>query len=611
MIQLYDLVLRYGEAPIFDHISIVLPEQRIGVVGRNGAGKSTLLKMIDHRGAGLDDGAITVAGNRSIAYMPQEIVLTSDKTIFDETFSAFDQLAALQKEQELFEQLPDKEITVDMLERYAQAQEQIKELNPADSAARTEKMLQGLGFARDTFNKPVAQLSVGWKMRIVLAKLLLKRADFYLFDEPTNHLDMVSKEWFSSFLKSADFSFLLVTHDRYFLEHTCNHIFELERGKGTLYNGNFSSYLAQKEHAAAIKQAAFDRQQKEIGRKQAVIDKFRSGTRAKMAQSMLKQLDKIERIEPDPVMPTVKFNFTSPARAGHQVLSFDNLEQSFNGVSIFKNISGSIIRGEKVAVVGANGSGKTTLFNIINGSYPRQMGFVEFGHNVTFAVFEQDQLKALSLTNTVYQEVLDACPGVPEVTVRKFLGAFLFTGDDVYKKINVLSGGERGRVALVKVLLQNANFLLLDEPTNHLDLYAKEVLLQALQQYEGTILLVCHDHDFLERLATRVLELTPTALHSYPGTYESYLAQARQKEVSTIAQRNAKQAPARPQHEKKHDGLDTLEAKIARLEKQLKDIDGLFAQCPYDSPAYKNAVAERERAVKALEEAMQLWQKRV
>lgn len=624
MIQLHDLVLSYGDSTLFDHISCVFPgDYRIGVVGRNGAGKSTLLKAISSLGNFLDEGSITIARSSRIAYMPQEIVLTSEKSVFDETYSVFAKVLNLQKEQIQLEDLMNQPnvLTQEHLERYAEVQEELMKYDLADCTARTNKMLTGLGFSAEALTKPVAQLSVGWKMRVVLAKLLLEDADFYLFDEPTNHLDIVSKEWFSDFLKNSRFGFLLVTHDRYYLENVCDYIFELERGNGTLFRGNFSSYLKQKEQAAAVKQSAFERQQKEISRKEATINRFRaSATKARMAQSMIKQLDKIERIEPDPLLPTVKFSFSAPMRSGQHVLTFKNLSQSFKGNAIFQHISGEVQRGEKVAVIGPNGRGKTTLFNVITGTYPCVSGSIEFGHNVTHAIFEQDQLNALKPSNTVYEEVLNACPGTSEVAIRKFLGAFLFSGDDVHKKISMLSGGERSRVALVKVLLQKANFLILDEPTNHLDLYAKEVLLQALQQYDGTLLLVSHDHDFLQRLATRILELTPQMLYSYPGSYESYLDQKKHlqlvSETTSPAPINRSKSPSQGANTPlgtKETGslrkeLSSLEGKIARLEQKLRDTEELFGRFFYGSPEYDQAVIEREKAQKLLKETMQRWQ---
>lgn len=637
MIQINDISLRYGDRKLFDSISCTFNDgQRIGVVGRNGAGKSTLLKAL----AGytqLDEGSVSFSRGTTIAYMPQELVLVSEKPVFEETYSVFaDMVVAMAEKEALEKSFEEAQATEEMLERYAELQEKLVDYDPSQCKALAERILKGLGFTAETFDKPVTELSVGWKMRIVLAKLLLQDADFYFFDEPTNHLDIVSKEWFYNFLRSSTFGFLLVSHDRYYLEKACTHIFEIEQGQGKLYSGNFSSYVEQKEQASTIKEAAYERQQREIKAKQATIDRFRaSASKARMAQSMIKQLDKIELIELDHVLPQVKFTFRAVERAGQIVLSGKDLSKSFKGRVLFKNVSCLIERGEKVALIAPNGAGKTTLFNLISGSLEKDSGSVEFGHNVTYAVFEQDQLQSLSARKTILEEVLDSAPNVTEATVRTFLGSFLFSGDDVHKKISVLSGGERSRVAMVKVLLTRANFLLLDEPTNHLDLYAKEVLLQALQQYDGTVLMVCHDHDFIERLATRILELTPSALHSYKGTYESYLAQKehvrsyihdhagvatdekiheksallKTKMPGTLGQKNS---VAQNSHHndsapfKKE--LSSLENKISRLEKKIEEVGFKFADCEYGSDDYQRIFKEHTSLQHDLKKAMAEWE---
>ncbi len=623
MIQLKNISLSYGDQDIFKDISCIFNEQQhIGVVGRNGAGKSTLLKAI--AGAiNLDEGSIALERGKKIAFMPQEIVLLSEQSVFDEAYSAFAGVIDVEKEKDQLEQLllAEQHEAVpldDVVERYALVQEQLAQHDTIAYKNQTEKILKGLGFTHESFSKKVSELSVGWKMRIVLAKLLLLRADFYLFDEPTNHLDIVSKEWFFDFLKNTRAGFLLVTHDRYYLEQACDYIFALERGIGRLYVGNFGAYIACKEHEAAARQAAYVQQQKEISRKQATIERFRaSATKARMAQSMIKQLDKIELIEPEPTFPSATFKFPASPRACSVVLNFNDLACSFNGRRVFEKISGRIQREEKVALVAPNGMGKTTLFKLLAGKYPLTHGSVLFGHTVSYAIFEQDQVAALSMTNTVLEEVVGACPQVDQITMRKFLGSFLFSGDDVHKKIEVLSGGERGRVALVKLLLQKANFLLLDEPTNHLDIYAKEVLLQALQQYDGTLMIVSHDHDFIQRLATRIVELTPTALYSYPGTYESYLAQKKHSEDiqahTTQAAQASTQAPSSSRIDHKESQalrkeLTSLEKKITRLEKKIQEIHELFTHCAYGTPAYTDAVTQLSATQKDLDTALEQWE---
>jgi ATP-binding cassette, subfamily F, member 3 len=620
MIQLRNASLSLGKQLIFNDISVSIGgTQRMGVVGRNGAGKSTLLKVI----AGLiplDQGNVTIERDKKIAYMSQDVVILSDRLVFEEALTAFGDLVELESERKkleflLHENTPEHNRAI--LERYSLIQEQLKYYDIPASLARTEKILKGLGFTHTMQEQPVMHLSVGWKMRLVLAKLLLQDADFYLFDEPTNHLDIMTKEWFFDFLANARCGYLLVSHDRYYLDRACEDILELERGKGTVFTGNFTAYIDQKEQRYRMAQASYERQQKEIARKQATIDRFRAlASKAKMAQSMIKQLDKVELIEIEPPLPILKLTFPPAQQSGARVVSFKNIKHSFDGTTLFDHIEGEIQRGEKVALIAPNGTGKTTLFNLIIGKYGLQRGTVTFGHNVHYAIFEQDQIQALTLSNTIYGEVLQACPDVTEAVVRNFLGSFLFSGDTIDKKIEVLSGGERTRVAMVKVLLQKANFLLLDEPTNHLDLYSKEVLLQALQQYNGTLLIVSHDHDFLNKLTTRMLELTSTKLFSYPGNYESYTEYKKNQSTTIEHLPQARVSTGMPLAQslsakelftiKKE--ASTVESKIARLEQDITNINALFLKYQYGTPEYQKAAKTLQDTEKSLREHMSQWE---
>jgi ATP-binding cassette, subfamily F, member 3 len=623
MIQLHNIDLSFGERPIFQDISCVFnSKQRIGLIGRNGAGKSTLLKVIAGQHY-CDNGKVTIERDKKLAYLAQEVILNSQKSVLDEAFSVFDYFLNLEAEYKLLEaQLTSGSDNAEtILDRYLDIQEKLQSFDKSQALAQTHKILDGLGFTPVFKQQAVDTLSVGWKMRLVLAKLLLENADFYLFDEPTNHLDITTKEWFYEFLKSAPFGFLLVTHDRYFLDNACDYMFELERGNHTIYRGNFSTYVDQKEQQRIVTQGAYERQQKEITHKKNIIDRFRaSATKAKMAQSMMKQLDKIELIEVEPPLPTIKLSFPPVTRSGSIVLNIKSVGYKFDQKQLFSSVNCEIERGEKVALIAPNGTGKTTLFNIIAGKYQLQAGTINFGHNVQHTIFEQDQTRVLKAKNTVLQEVLDACPTITEATIRGFLGSFLFSGDDVYKKIEQLSGGERNRVAMVKVLLQKANFLLLDEPTNHLDLYAKEILLQALQQYDGTLLLVSHDHDFLNKLSTRILELTPTGLHSYQGNYQEYLEQKKYASqatgVSSVRSQAEKQstviAPApisQKQIQEIRKEVSQIESKISKLEKHIAEINNLFVDCEYGSSAYEKAMQKLTTAQEEHKQASVQWEK--
>ncbi len=542
MIRAQNISLAFREQPIFNEFSFALqPNDKVGLVGRNGSGKSTLLKVLASQHQ-LDEGFIETSSGFTIAYMPQEVIFSSTKNVYDETFEAFAAIVEAQTEAAAIEKLFDDgktEVTAEILTRYSVLQEKLMNQNVSSAQTETMRVLKGLGFNQAQLDQPVSELSVGWKMRLVLAKLLLQDADFYLFDEPTNHLDIFAKEWFLQFLKNSDRGFLIVCHERYFLDQLCTTVLELDQGKGRMFKGNYSSYEKQKAEQKEQTLSAYTRQQKEIEQKKATIERFRaSATKARMAQSMIKSLDKIDVIKIESESRTVKFSFKDIKQSGREVLKVDNLSQSFENKKIFEKVSFRIEKAEKIAVIAANGVGKTTLFNTIIDKYKPKSGNVTFGYNVEHAVFDQDQLLVLDMNKTILQEIEEAAPHQSTQVIRSTLGAFLFGNNDITKKIGVLSGGERSRVSMVRVLLRNPNFMLLDEPTNHLDIQSKEVLLQALKDYTGTLLFVSHDYDFINQLSSRVLELTATGIHSYQGNYESYIEQkkASQKPEEAAAQ---------------------------------------------------------------------------
>jgi len=610
MIQITNAELTYGGQVVFDGLNLTCYQgQRVGLLGRNGAGKSTLLKAISGQ-LPLDGGTITLQNDAVIGYLPQEVVLLSEKTVFEEVVTSSPAYVAITYEKEALEAKMAESADEETVERYT---ELLATYGPQDAAwakESAEKILKGLGFSREKFDQPVSELSVGWKMRIVIAKLLLMDADFYLFDEPTNHLDLPAKEWFFNFLKNGTAGFLLVTHDRHYLDKACDYILALERGEGVFFTGNYTQYIEAEKQRRETLESAFERQQKDISRRQETIERFKAkASKAKMAQSMMKQLDKIERIELEPLEPRLHITFPPVERAGSIVLTVDNISHSFEGKELFKNVTSAIKRGEKVGLIAPNGTGKTTLFNLLTGMYALQHGTKEFGHNVKTAIFEQDQLKALDPRKTVYEEVSDSVINVPEGMIRAFLGSFLFSGETIKKKISVLSGGERNRVAMVKVLLAKANFLLLDEPTNHLDLFAKEVLLQALQKYEGSMLFVSHDHAFLQNLATRIWVLTPEGLIDYLGTYEEYLHEQEKTEQQPLHVEKKSEkiaAPVAPDDRKR---LASLEKAIARSEQQIATLTESFNDLQFGTPEFDKASQELKKAQTALAESMNEWER--
>lgn len=635
MLLAKDLYLSFGTRALFDHISLSVQEgQKVGLVGRNGAGKSTLLKVIAGKQS-LESGVIEVEKGKKIAYMPQEVVLLSDKSILDEAFAVFESIQNAQKELAELERFFDDPTTdksdEEKIERYAHLQEELSQVDAGALMVETKRVLQGLGLGPDRWDKPVSQLSVGWKMRLVLAKLLLTRADFYLFDEPTNHLDIVAKDWFVEFLKEADFGFLLVSHDRFFLDNVCEYIYALERGNGKMYRGNYSQYLDQKERDKELLEKAYLEQQRDIKQKMAFVERFKaSASRSTQAQSVLKQVEKIERIELERKPPTVKLRFSAVQRPGKVVLTAENLSKKFGETTIFKDVSFEVNRDDKVALVAANGVGKTTLLNVIMGKYPVETGAVTFGHNVVTAFFEQDQERSLNHQKTILEEVEDSCKtSEARQQARGLLGAFLFPGDDVKKKISVLSGGEKNRVAMVKVLLANANVLMLDEPTNHLDLESKEILLNALQQYTGTIIFVSHDRTFLDALSTRIIELTPNGVRSYQGNYEAFLYQKSVQENAATAsaapaKTPQKQQPQQPVAEKQQEAakphvagreayelrkkLSSLESKIKRYEEEIAQLSVALPTIDFGTPAYLDTQARLKKLQETLKATFAEWE---
>lgn len=621
MLILNDILLTFKDRTLFNKLSLSIDyHEKAGLIGRNGSGKSTLLNVIAGQ-QNLDSGLITYDKKKKIGYLPQELILSSYKSVFDETMMVFADYVQMQKEAHLIEQkLADGMDDVSAhqaMERYTSIQEQLVHFDFPVALTKAEAILRGLGFSEKQRTQSVDSLSVGWRMRVVLAKLLLQEADFYLFDEPTNHLDLPAKEWFLSLLNSASFGYLLVSHDRYFLEKACEKIIEIERGVATTYKGNFGAYLTQKEQQRERTLAAHAQQQKEIARKQQTIDRFRfKASKAAMVRSMIKELDAMERVEIERTLPQVSFSFAPAVRSGTVVLTLDKVSHTFDGNELFKNLSCTITRGKKVAIIAANGKGKTTLFNLITGKLPLQKGSITFGHKVTTAYFEQDQARVMNKDNSVLKEVLDACSSVPEQRARSFLGAFLFSGDETKKKISQLSGGEKNRVAMVKVLLQNANMLLLDEPTNHLDLYAKDVLKQALQQYDGTMLFVSHDHDFVQQVADTILELTPNGLYHYDGDYESYLYHKRMTESHQQQNEAQEHAVERPQKEFQKDGarhqkiqkqLGLLEHEIKKLEEKRDALGERLASLEYGTKAYDDLLAQFSSLDKELREKNHAW----
>jgi ATP-binding cassette subfamily F protein 3 len=534
MIQLSSAGKRYGHKLLFEDANwLITPESRIGLVGANGTGKSTVMKVL----AGLeslDYGSISRAKGISAGYLPQDGLALSGRSIFAECMSVFDDLHAMEKEMEsLTHSMSDLDHTgqeyADVADRYQRLEHEFRARDGYMLEAEVGKVLTGLGFHRDDWARHTEAFSGGWQMRIALAKLLLQKPNLLLLDEPTNHLDLEARNWLEEYLSSYPYAFVLISHDRYFLDVTVDKIVEIWNKELHFYAGNYDQYLAAKAARKEQLESAYKTQRDRIEQLEVFINRFRyTATKAKQVQSRIKELDKIERIEIPEEEKVVHFSFPQPKPSGRIVAEFANVAKSYGNPGpdehkVFAGVNFMIERGERIALVGVNGAGKSTLIKLLARTERLSAGEYKLGHDVQVDYFAQDQYKELEPEARILDDLGELSTSSTQTHLRSLLGCFLFSGDDVFKRIGVLSGGERNRYALLKMLLHPANFLLLDEPTNHLDLRAKDVLLEALMKYTGTVVFVSHDRYFIDNLATRVFEIGEGKVEIYPGNYEDYL----------------------------------------------------------------------------------------
>lgn len=543
---------------------------RIGLVGVNGAGKSTQLKII----AGEIEptaGQIVRPSSLKIAYLSQEFDIEETRTVKQEMWQAFQEVREIQKELAIvhhhLENLKDGEDYEPILKKMDRFQRQFEDHNGYELESRIDKLLPDLGFKADDGDRFVSEYSGGWQMRMGLGKILLQSPDLLLLDEPTNHLDLETIEWLEKYLRSLSTPMVIVSHDREFLDRLCTSIVETERGVSTTYLGNYSSYLAQKAEAKAAQGAAFERQQKYIEKQQVFVDRFRaSATRSTQAKSREKQLDKIDRIEaPDSDVRTLKFHFPPASRSGRVSVEIKNLTHAYGDQILFLGAKLEIERGDRVAFLGPNGAGKSTLLKMVVGKESYNEGEIVLGHNVLIGYFEQNQAEALDLNKDVFHTIHDDFPKMTHEEVRGVLGKFLFSGDTVFKNVRDLSGGEKARLALAKMLLTPVNFLILDEPTNHLDIPAKEMLEAALREYEGTVAVISHDRYFISQVANKIVEIRDGELCVYAGDYAYY--QEKREEETREAKHKAELAAKAAKDAIKREKEKTKQAE-KRQEKQ-------------------------------------------
>ena len=528
MIQLTSAGKRFGHKLLFEGLDwLITPQSRIGLVGANGSGKTTLLKIL----AGLeslDCGAITSAKGTTAGYLPQDGLTMSGRSVFAECMSVFDELRQIEQEMQALTQAmaeldPSSLEFVQVGDRFHKLEGELRARDGYAVEAQVGAVLTGLGFRKSDWTRQTEEFSGGWQMRIALAKLLLQKPNLLLLDEPTNHLDLETRNWLEEYLQAYPHAFVVISHDRYFLDVTVERIVEIWNQHVHFYPGNYDQYLAQKQQRREQIEAAYRNQKERIDQLEAFINRFRyKATKAKQVQSRIKELERMERVEVPPEEKTVHFEFPQPKASGRVVAEAEGLSKSYGGIEVFRDVQFVIERGDRIALVGPNGAGKSTLIKLLAGiEYPTH-GTLKLGHNVQADYFAQDQYKELNPEARVLDDIWNLSPGRTQTELRSLLGSFLFSADDVFKPIGVLSGGERNRYALARMLLLPSNFLLMDEPTNHLDLRAKDVLLEALAAFTGTVVFVSHDRYFIDKLATRVFEIGERQVRVYSGNYEDY-----------------------------------------------------------------------------------------
>jgi ATP-binding cassette subfamily F protein 3 len=620
VIQLSELTKSFGDRTLLDRVTWQIDEgDRVGLCGPNGAGKTTLLKML----AGLeepDSGVIIKPANLTIGYLPQDGLAHTGRTLFEEAATAFQPLLEIKAEMHAIEnRLGDASIPAGehdaMLARYAELQDRFRLADGYSMELRIAAVLRGLGFSQEDFDRPCEAFSGGWQMRIALAKLLLGRPNLLLLDEPTNHLDLEARNWLEDYLAAYPHAVILVSHDRFFLDAVVTRITDLNLRTLTDYTGNYSQYVEQRDARLERLRRMKREQDEEIARIKLFIDRFRyKATKAAQVQSRIKMLEKIVPIEVPPERKRIRFRFPPCAKSGRTVLELKHVRKAYGPLTVFRDLNLHVERGDRIALVGPNGAGKSTLMRMLAGDEAPDSGTRTVGHQVVIEYFAQDEAARLDPNLTVYETLEAASPTDLVPTIRTILGGFLFSGDDIYKKTAVLSGGERTRLAVARMLLRPSNTLLLDEPTNHLDLDSKDVLLEALEDYGGTLVFVSHDRYFVEKLATKIVEVGQGEAIVYPGTYADYLwskeharasaAENRQPPITadpgptTDSRRPAPEA-RKPKTADHHDRetRKRLEADRRRRQRQVDALHRRIAEL-------ESRIAEREAQVKALEASM-------
>jgi ATP-binding cassette subfamily F protein 3 len=620
MLSISNLNFYFGSRALYEGANLhIKPKAKIGLIGANGTGKSTLLRLISGEYTP-DGGNISKSGDCTIGFLNQDLLsYQTDDSILEVAMQAFGRQLELQKEIDLVLHKMETNYEDKDVDLLAKLQEEFERLDGYTIQSKTEEILEGLGFNTDDLNRPLRLFSGGWRMRVMLAKLLLQKPSLLLLDEPTNHLDLPSIEWVENYIHDYEGAIVVVSHDRYFLDRTIDHIAEVSGAKITLYPGNYSYYTEEKSLRNEIQKGAFENQQAQIRQTERFIERFKAkASKSRQVQSRVKALEKIDIIDDvidEKAKVNFKFNFgTEPGRF---ILFLEDISKAYGEKVILKKTSATINRGDKIALIGANGKGKSTLLRVISGTEQIE-GERRTGHNVIESFFAQHQLESLNVENTLIDELKATGTTKTEMELRSVLGCFLFSGEEVFKKIKVLSGGEKSRVALAKVLISEANFLLLDEPTNHLDMQSVNILIQALQQYEGTYVVVSHDRYFVSNIANKIWYIEDHEIKEYPGSfdeYETWMA-TRPTNQSTAKAVVAKPKPElapiehKPVNQNTEKAIEKLERQIMELEQEIEQIENEMAQVAADSKfdELKSLETKRHAVQIKLEETTAEWE---
>ena len=600
LIGLQNVTFEFGARVIVEDANwSVFPGERIGLVGYNGTGKSTILKVLV--GEYLPSkGTVEKSKDTSIGYLHQDLLsFDSHDSILRVTMGAFERVMQLEKEIEKVGHELEKHQTDELLHEYSDLLQEMDVLDGYTIQYKTEEVLHGLGFSTADFNRPYAEFSGGWRMRVLLAKMILQEPDVLLLDEPTNHLDLPSIEWLEKYLMSYKGSVIIVSHDKYFLNRMVNKVVEIYQQELHFYTGNYEYYETEKEQRVLIQQRAYENQQDYIRQQERFIERFKAkASKAAQAQSVMKRLDKIDKIEQTEIeRPNIRINFKLDTQPGKVICTLNNITKSFGANTIVKNSTAEINRGDKIALIGANGKGKSTLLRIVANTEPFE-GERVWGHNVVTSFYAQHQLESLNLNHDILEEQKQCGSGKSDQELRSLLGGFLFGGDDVDKKIKVLSGGEKARVALAKVIAGKSNFMLLDEPTNHLDMHSVELLAEALTNYEGSYLLVSHDRYFISKAANKIWEIVDQEIKEFKGGYTEYLEWKKRMESQKSGNKdkdNKKNEAVKPVTEQKKIVEPSFSAnQIRDMKKDLVNLQRKFKNAEKDIQTEKEKKTQLE-----------------